>query len=69
MTQQELSKLSGISEVMISQYERGVRTPKNSNLLKIAYVFDKSGEKLLGEELPPRYTRKEEWNIKSYKEP
>lgn len=52
MTQKELSKLSGISEVMISQYERGIRVPKNNNLIKIAYVLDKSGSKLLGEELP-----------------
>ncbi len=52
MTQKELSKLSGISEVMISQYERGIRVPKNNNLARIAYVLDKSGSKILGEELP-----------------
>lgn len=52
MTQKELSKLSGISEVMISQYERGVRVPKNNNMARIAYVLDKSGSKILGEELP-----------------
>lgn len=52
MTQKELSKLSGISEVMISQYERGVRVPKNNNMARIAYVLDKSGRELLDDELP-----------------
>ncbi len=52
LTQKKLSELTGISEVMISQYERGVRTPKNKNLRKLAYILDMSGSRLLGEELP-----------------
>ncbi len=52
LTQKRLSELTGISEVMISQYERGIRTPKNKNLKKIAYILDMSGNRLLGEELP-----------------
>lgn len=52
LTQKELSSLTGISEVMISQYERNVRTPKNKNLKKIAFILDKSGSHLLGEDLP-----------------
>ena len=39
LTQKKLSELTGISEVMISQYERGIRTPKNKNLKKIMYLF------------------------------
>lgn len=52
LTQKELSALTGISEVMISQYERGVRIPKNRNLRKLASVLDTTGSILLGEELP-----------------
>ena len=52
LTQKQLSELTGISEVMISQYERGIRTPKNKNLLKLACILDKSGQKLLDEDLP-----------------
>lgn len=52
ITQKRLSELTGISEVMISQYERGIRTPKNKNLLKLASILDCSGSKILGEELP-----------------
>ena len=52
MTQKQLSELTGISEVMISQYERDIRTPKNKNLYKLAYILDKSGSRLLDEDLP-----------------
>lgn len=52
LTQKELSALTGISEVMISQYERGVRIPKNRNLRKLASVLDTTGSILLGAELP-----------------
>lgn len=52
LTQKELSALTGISEVMISQYERGIRIPKNRNLRKLASVLDATGSILLGEELP-----------------
>lgn len=52
LTQKKLSELTGISEVMISQYERGIRTPKNKNLKKIAHILDRSGNRLLDEELP-----------------
>lgn len=52
LTQKKLSELTGISEVMISQYERGVRIPKNRNLRKLASILDMSGSRLLGEDLP-----------------
>ena len=56
MTQSALSAKSGISAVMISQYERGVRTPKLEQLEKISvalslYAGDFLGfETLLNEE-------------------
>lgn len=52
LTQKKLSELTGISEVMISQYERGVRIPKNKNLRKLASILDMSGSRLLGIDLP-----------------
>lgn len=52
LTQKQLSELSRISEVMISQYERGIRIPKNQNLRKLAAILDPTGERLLGEDLP-----------------
>lgn len=52
LTQKQLSQLTGISEVMISQYERNIRTPKNKNFSKLAFILDKTGSRLLGEELP-----------------
>lgn len=52
LTQKKLSELTGISEVMISQYERGVRIPKNKNLRKLASILDMSGNRLLNMDLP-----------------
>lgn len=71
LTQKELSKLTGISEVMISQYERGIRIPKNRNLRKLAYVLDESGSRLLGEELPFNLIGPEDTleNISNYEPP
>lgn len=48
----ELSKLTGIPETIIEQYENGLRTPKNKNLISLAAVLDPVGSRLLGEELP-----------------
>ena len=39
LTQKELGAAIGISEVMIGQYERGVRTPKIEMREKIAYAL------------------------------
>ncbi len=39
-TQKELGELVGISEVMIGQYERGVRTPKIEMRKKLANALD-----------------------------
>lgn len=40
LTQKKLSELTGISEVMISQYELGLRNPKLENLQKIAKALN-----------------------------
>ncbi|WP_048592055.1 helix-turn-helix domain-containing protein [Clostridium massiliodielmoense] len=40
LTQNELSKLAGISEISIRKYENGERTPKYETILKIAKALD-----------------------------
>lgn len=40
LTQKDLGNLLGVSEVMIGQYERGVRNPKIDMLSRIAAVLD-----------------------------
>lgn len=40
ITQKELGELVGISDVMVGQYERGVRTPKIEMRKKIAAALN-----------------------------
>lgn len=47
MTQKELSDKTGISIVMISQYENGARNPKIDKLFKIAKALNISIDILL----------------------
>ena len=55
LTQKKLSELTGISEVMISQYELGLRNPKLENLQKIAKALNVHSLVLLatGDNLSP----------------
>lgn len=48
----QLSELTQIPQSIIKQYEAGLMTPKNKNILKLASVLDYSGERLLGEDTP-----------------
>lgn len=48
LTQKELSKITGISDVMISQYERGIRIPKLFQLKKFADALDVTTDFLSG---------------------
>jgi transcriptional regulator with XRE-family HTH domain len=41
ITQLELAKEIGVSEGLISQYEKGVRTPSVGTLVKLAKTFSK----------------------------
>lgn len=47
MTQKRLGELVGVSEVMISQWERGERNPKFDNLMKIWKALDVSMSQLV----------------------
>lgn len=48
----QLSELTHIPQSIIKQYETGLMTPKNKNILKLASVLDHSGNRLLGEDIP-----------------
>lgn len=48
LTQKQLSELTGISEVMISQYERGIRSPKLTQLKKFADALNVTTNYLSG---------------------
>lgn len=48
----QLSELTHIPQSIIRQYETGLMTPKNKNILKLASVLDHSGNRLLGEDIP-----------------
>ena len=48
LTQKELSELTGISVIMLSQYENGKRKPKHDNLIKIASALSCSPTYLMG---------------------
>lgn len=47
-TQKEFAKKIGVSNVVLSRYESGVRTPDNDTQIKIADVFDISLDELNG---------------------
>ena len=51
LTQKELGNLLGVSEVMIGQYERGVRNPKIEMLSKISAALDIPLSSLLPDDL------------------
>lgn len=46
LSQAELAKLTGISGIHISRYERGVSTPTAARLQKLAEIFEVSGDYL-----------------------
>lgn len=48
MTRKELSEKVGVSEVSMSRYCAGTRTPNAENLLAIAFVLNVSADYLLG---------------------
>jgi len=48
MTQNELAEKLGVSYVVISQYENGVRNPKIETVKKLAVALNCSADKLLG---------------------
>ena len=48
MTQSELSKKTGITEVTISRYANGQRVPKATEIVKIAQALNVSCDYLLG---------------------
>ena len=50
MTQKQLADALEVSEVMISQYERGLRTPKIETIAKIAKVLKVAPGQLLANE-------------------
>ena len=45
--QKELAKASGISEVTISRYYKGLRSPSGDNLVKLAHALDCSIDELV----------------------
>lgn len=47
-TQKELAEKSGVAMVSIQQYERGVRSPRTEQLLRIAKALNMSTDDLLG---------------------
>lgn len=55
MSQQDLSKLSGIPRISISRYENGDRTPNINILNKIATALDTSIESLIYQSNLPEY--------------
>ena len=48
LTQNELSKLSGVNQQTISRYEKGQRVPDSNNLKKLALALKCSADDLLG---------------------
>ena len=55
LSQIELSKKIGLSNVTLSQYEKGVRKPDIQTLTLIAQFFNVSTDYLLGNETPPKF--------------
>ena len=55
LSQIELSKRIGLSNVTLSQYEKGVRKPDIQTLTLIAQFFNVSTDYLLGNETPPKF--------------
>ena len=55
LSQIELSKKIGLSNVTLSQYEKGVRKPDIQTLALIAQVFNVTTDYLLGNETPPKF--------------
>lgn len=55
LSQIELSKKIGLSNVTLSQYEKGVRKPDIQTLALIAQFFNVSTDYLLGNETPPKF--------------
>jgi len=62
ITQKELSEFIGVSKESISQYERGVQTPKPQTLIKLANYFNVSIDYILG-----RVDIKNSFMIEEYK--
>lgn len=48
MSQKDLAKLVGVSDVAISRWERGTRIPNAENIVNLANVFKISADYLLG---------------------
>ena len=55
LSQIELSKKIGLSNVTLSQYEKGVRKPDIQTLALIAQFFNVTTDYLLGNETPPKF--------------
>ena len=55
LSQIELSKKIGLSNVTLSQYEKGVRKPDIQTLALIAQFFNVTTDNLLGNETPPKF--------------
>ena len=55
LSQIELSKRIGLSNVTLSQYEKGVRKPDIQTLTLIAQFFNVSTDYLLGNETTPKF--------------
>ena len=48
ITQEELAECADITQVMVSQYERGTHCPTAANLIKLADALNVSTDWLLG---------------------
>lgn len=60
MTQRKLSELIGVSEVTISRYLNGSRSPKADIIIDIANALDVSVDYLLGREDQKNISKKEQ---------